>query len=222
MRKRSGGCTSVVTEGETIGAVQYETDRARFLGRGHTTADPVAVMEGRPLSNTVGAVLDPIFSLRQRVRLKPRETARVTFATGLAHSREEALRLADKYHNPYAFEREAGLAWTKSQIEMRHLQIDADEAHLFQRLAGRLLYSDPSLRPRPHVLALNTKAQSSLWPYAISGDLPIALVRISEEQDLNIVRQLLRGHEYLRLKGPGFRPGDLERSSAELHSIFAR
>ncbi|HLF84565.1 MAG TPA: glucoamylase family protein, partial [Blastocatellia bacterium] len=195
------GMHVVIADGETVGAVQYETDRTRFLGRGHTPADPVAVIEGRPLSNTVGAVLDPIFSLRQRVRLAPSETARITFATGIAHSRDDALRLADKYHNPYAFEREAGLAWTKAQVEMRHLQMDADEAHQFQRLAGRLLYSDPSLRPRSHVLALNTRDQSGLWPYGISGDLPIALVRISEEDDLSIVRQLLRGHEYLRLKG---------------------
>jgi cyclic beta-1,2-glucan synthetase len=195
------GLHVVVVEGETVGAVQYETDRARFIGRGHTPGDPVAIMEGRPLSDTVGAVLDPIFSLRQRVRLAPAGTASVTFATGIAPSREEALTLADKYHNPYAFEREAGLAWTKTQVEMRHLQIDAEEAHLFQRLAGRLLYSDPSLRPRSHVLELNTRDQSSLWPYGISGDLPIALVRISEEDDLSMVRQLLRGHEYLRLKG---------------------
>jgi cyclic beta-1,2-glucan synthetase len=195
------GMHVVIVDGETVGAVQYETDRARFLGRGHTPADPVAVIEGRPLSNTAGAVLDPIFSLRQRVRLAPNETARITFATGIAHSRDEALRLADKYHNPYAFEREAGLAWTKAQVEMRHLQMDADEAHQFQRLAGRLLYSDPSLRPRSHVLALNTRDQSGLWPYGISGDLPIALVRISEEADLSMVRRLLRGHEYLRLKG---------------------
>lgn len=206
-RKRSPGDEEiwglhvVIAEGEAVGSVQYETDRARFLGRGHTTADPIAIMEGRPLSNTVGAVLDPIFSLRQRVRLSPRETTRVTFATGVAHSREEALRLLDKYHNPYAFERESGLAWTKAQVEMRHLQIDADEAHLFQRLAGRLLYSDPSLRPRAHVLELNTRDQSGLWSYGISGDLPITLVRISEENDLSIVRQLLRCHEYLRLKG---------------------
>ena len=191
----------VVTEGERVGAVQYETDRNRFLGRGHTAADPVAVVEDRPLSNTVGAVLDPVFSLRQRVRLQPGETARVSFTTALASSREEALVLADKYHDPSIFERAARLAWTQSQVEMRHHNVDADEAHLFQRLAGRVLYADPSLRPRPHVLALNTKAQSSLWPYGISGDLPIVIVRVSRDEDVDVVRQLLRGHEYLRLKG---------------------
>jgi cyclic beta-1,2-glucan synthetase len=191
----------VVTEGEHVGAVQYETDRSRFLGRGHTTADPVAVFEDRPLSNTVGAVLDPVFSLRQRVRLQPGETARLSFTTAVARSREEALALADKYRDPSIFERAARLAWTQSQVEMRHHNVDADEAHLFQRLAGRVLYADPSLRPRPQVLALNTKAQSSLWPYGISGDLPIVIVRVSQSEDLDVVRQLIRGHEYLRLKG---------------------
>ncbi|HEX8141257.1 MAG TPA: glucoamylase family protein [Pyrinomonadaceae bacterium] len=191
----------IFTEGERVGAVQYETDRSRFLGRGRSTADPVAVIEERPLSNTTGAVLDPVFSLRQRVRLKPGEMAHVSFTTAVARSREEALALADKYHDPSIFDREARLAWTQSQVEMRHHNVDTEEAHLFQRLAGRVLYCDPSLRPSPHTLALNSRSQSSLWPYGISGDLPIVIVRISRSEDLGTVRQLLRGHEYLRLKG---------------------
>jgi cyclic beta-1,2-glucan synthetase len=192
---------AVVAEGETLGAVQYETDRGRFLGRGHTPADPMAVMEERPLSNTVGAVLDPVFSLRRRVRIKPNQTARVSFSTAIAGTREEAMMLADKYHDPNIFERESRLAWTKAQVEMSHLNLDSEDAHLFQRLAARIIYSDPSLRPRPHVLALNTRAQSSLWPYAISGDLPILLVRINKLEDLPMVRTILRGHEYLHYKG---------------------
>ena len=67
----------------------------------------------------------------------------------VAHSREQAMTLADKYHDPSTFERELRLAWTKAQVEMTHLNIDAEEAHLFQRLAARIIYSDPSLRPRP-------------------------------------------------------------------------
>ncbi|HKB66852.1 MAG TPA: glucoamylase family protein [Pyrinomonadaceae bacterium] len=191
----------VVVEGDLVGAVQYETDRGRFLGRGHTPADPIAVMEDRPLSNTTGAVLDPVFSLRRRVRIPPGQTVRCSFSTIIASSREQAIMLADKYHDPSTFERELRLAWTKAQVEMSHLGIDADEAHLFQRLASRIVYSDPSLRPRPHVLALNTLAQSSLWPYGISGDLPILVVRIGEVADLPTVRKLVRGHEYLHYKG---------------------
>ncbi len=195
------GVHVVVVEGDFVGAVQYETDRGRFLGRGHTPADPVAVMEDRPLSNTTGAVLDPVFSLRRRVRIRPNQTVRCSFSTIVAGSREEATLLADKYHDPNTFERQLRLAWTKAQVEMTHLNIDAEEAHLFQRLAARIVYSDPSLRPRPHVLALNTKAQSSLWAYGISGDLPILVVRIDKAEDLPIVREIVRGHEYLHYKG---------------------
>ena len=193
--------TIVVEGGETVGAVQYETDRARFLGRGHTANDPVVVFEDRPLSNTVGAVLDPIFSLRQRVRLRPGETACLTFATATARTREEAIKLADKYHDTNIFAREAALAWTTSQVELRHLNLDTEEAHLYQRLASRILYSDASLRPSSRVLAMNTKAQAGLWPHGIGGDLPIVIVRISSPEDLESVRQMLRCHEYLRLKG---------------------
>ncbi|MDQ3013447.1 MAG: phosphorylase, partial [Acidobacteriota bacterium] len=192
---------TIVVEGEAIGAVQYETSRQRFLGRGHNVSTPLAVVEDRPLSNTVGTVLDPIFSLRRRVRLKPNETARITFSTAVAHSREHILMLADKYHDVSIFERVERMAWTKAQIEMRHLNITPGEAHLFQRLAGRVLYSDSSLRPRPDVLMLNTQTQSELWKYGISGDLPIVLVRIGQADDIDTVRQILRGHEYLRLKG---------------------
>ncbi len=149
----------VVVEGDLVGAVQYETDRGRFLGRGHTPADPIAVMEDRPLSNTTGAVLDPVFSLRRRVRIPPDQTVRCSFSTIVAQlARSRRCMLADKYHDPNTFERELRLAWTKAQVEMSHLNIDAEEAHLFQRLAARILYSDPSLRPRPHVLALNTQS----------------------------------------------------------------
>ena len=58
-------------EEQTGEVIQYETDRARFLGRGRSVRSPVSVIDGRPLSNTVGAVLDPIFSLRCRVSARP-------------------------------------------------------------------------------------------------------------------------------------------------------
>ncbi|MEO6725388.1 MAG: glucoamylase family protein [Blastocatellia bacterium] len=192
---------TIVVEGKAIGAVQYETSRQRFLGRGHNVGAPLAVVEDRPLSNTVGTVLDPIFSLRRRVRLKPNETARITFSTAVAHSREHILMLADKYHDVSIFERVERMAWTKAQIEMRHLNVTPGEAHLFQRLAGRVLYSDSSLRPRSDVLMLNNQTQSELWKHGISGDLPVVLVRIGQTDDIDTVRQILRGHEYLRLKG---------------------
>ncbi len=189
-----------VVEGDSSGDAQFETDRARFLGRGQTVRSPVAIVEGWPLSNTAGPVLDPIFSLRRRVSIRPGATARVAFWTMAAASREDVLDLADKHHDSMAFERATTLAWSQAQIQLRHLGIGMDEAHLFQRLANHVLYSDPTLRPPSDVLASGVRPASTLWPHGISGDLPIVVVRVEEQDDLELVRQLLRAHEYWRLK----------------------
>ena len=205
-RRRSPGDPLVwaahlaVVEGETSEDVQFETDRARFLGRGQTVRSPAAITDAWPLCNTAGPVLDPIFSLRRHMQVPRGATVRVAFWTLAAASREEVLALADKHHDPLAFERAATLAWSQAQMQLRHLGIAADEAHLFQRLANHILYSDPSLRPPAETLARDLAKASTLWAQGISGDLPIVLVRIEEAEDIDLVRQLLRAHEYWRLK----------------------
>jgi cyclic beta-1,2-glucan synthetase len=191
---------AVMVEGETVGELQFETDRSRFIGRGHDVRNPVSIIDGRPLSNTVGSVLDPVISLRRTVRIPPGTTARVVFSTIVAPSREQVIELADKYRGPTTVERTLGLAWTQAQVQLHHLGIDLDEAHLFQRLANSVLYSDASLRPSSDVLNRSTLERSALWAHRISGDLPIVVVRIDETEDLEIVRQLLRAHEYWRMK----------------------
>ena len=108
-----------VVEGETLGPQQYETDRARFIGRGRTTADAAAVTGGAALSNTVGTVLDPVFSLRRRVRIAGGESARIAFWTVAAPTREAVIDLIDMHHDRSAFDRARTLAWTQGQVELR-------------------------------------------------------------------------------------------------------
>jgi cyclic beta-1,2-glucan synthetase len=189
-----------VVEGEAVGEPEIETDRARFLGRGREVRTPMAVVDGLPLSNTVGAVLDPVFALRRRLRVAPGRSAHVAFWTLVGSSRSEVLDLADKHSDRTAFERAATLAWTHAQVQSSYLGISAEEANLFQRLAGRVLYADPRMRPSADVLRRGGGAPPTLWAQGISGDLPIVLVRIDNVEDLALVRQLLRAHEYWRMK----------------------
>jgi cyclic beta-1,2-glucan synthetase len=191
----------VAVEGQPAEPLQCESDRARFLGRGRGIRSPLSVSDGGPLSDTAGAVLDPIVSLRQRLAIPQDGTVRLVFTTLVASSRMEALEIAQKYRQLTTFERESSLAWTRAQVQLHHLRISQDEAHLFQRIANRLLYADPTLRAAPKVLAANRGDASGLWRYGISGDLPIAMVRIERDEERDLVRQLLRAREYLHLKG---------------------
>ena len=187
-------------EGRPQGPVEWETDRARFLGRGRGPENPRA-LDGRSLSGTAGVVLDPIVSLRQRIRLTPGGFIRLSFATGMAPTRETALALAQRYHEPSAAARTFALAFAHAQSGLRHLGISSEQALLFERLASRVLHAGGSLRASPEILARSTLGQDRLWPHGISGDLPILLVRVVEEDDLPLVRQVLQAQEYWRLKG---------------------
>ncbi len=186
---------------EILNAVQWETDRLRFLGRGRTPANAQAMATGQALSGHTGAVLDPVFSLRQRVRLAPGASAMVAFTTAMAESREEALALADSYHDFHGINRAFELAWAHSQVELQHHHLTTQDMHLFQRLASHLIYSGPFLRADPDLLARNRQGQTGLWRHGISGDKPIVLLQIDEMDHLLLVRQLLLAHTYWRLKG---------------------
>ena len=187
-------------EGRPQGPVEWESDRARFLGRGRDTDNP-ASLDGRALSGTTGVVLDPIFSLRQRIRLVSGASVRLSFATGIASDRETAEALARKYRNPSAASRAFALAFTHAQSSLRHLSISSEDALLFERLASRVLFADGSLRADPQVIASNELGQAGLWPHGISGDLPILMVRVVGDEDVPLVRQILQAQEYWRLKG---------------------
>jgi cyclic beta-1,2-glucan synthetase len=192
----------IAQEGRSQGAVEWESDRGQFLGRGRGPEDPQA-LDGRPLSGTTGVLLDPIVSLRQRVRLAPGGVVRVSFATGMASSRETALALAQRYHDPAATARTFALAFANARSRLHHLGISSEEALLFERLASRVLYADASLRAGSELLARNTLGQAGLWAHGVSGDLPVLLVRVVADTDLGLVRQVLKAQEYWRLKGLG-------------------
>ena len=205
-RKRSADEPSVwvahvlFVDGEPVGELEYETDRARFLGRGRELSNPISIVDGRKLSNTVGPVLDPALSLRRTVRVAPGSTTHLLFTTIAAATREQVLDLADRYRDARAFERTLTLAWTHAQVQLHHLSIGPDEAHLFQRLANAVIYPEASLRPTSDQLARNNLDISTLWSLGISGDLPIVVARIDSEEDVETIRQLLRAHEYWRMK----------------------
>ena len=181
--------------------LEYETDRQRFLGRGRTARSPLVIEERRPLSNTAGAVLDPIFSLRTRVRIGAGETVTVTFATLVGPSREHALALASKYSHAAMFEHCVDFAWTFARAELYYLQSDLREARLFQILAASLLFSNRLLRTGSDVIGANQLSVAHLWRLSISGDRPIMVIRCRSNDEQGFIRQCLRAQEFLRTKG---------------------
>jgi len=191
----------LVGQGGTHSETSCETDRARFVGRDGNLANPAAMQKVAPLSNTAGSVLDPIISLRRTVTLQPDEIAILDFVIGVAENRETATALVEKYQHFRMADRAFDLAWTHTQVILRQLNATEAEAQLYARLAGAIIYADPARRATSGILLENRRGQSALWAYGISGDTPLVLLRITDLENIELVRQLIQAHSYWRAKG---------------------
>jgi cyclic beta-1,2-glucan synthetase len=191
----------MAVHGADIGAVSYETDRMQFIGRGNTVAAPQAMLDPGPLSGHEGSVLDPIVAIRYRITLAPEQTATIDMVTGIGESRDICHGLIEKYQDRHLADRVVELSWTHSQVVLRQLNASEADAQLYGRLANSVIYVNPLLRADASVLIRNHRGQSGLWSYAISGDLPIVLVQIKNQENIELVRQLVQAHAYWRSKG---------------------
>lgn len=191
----------MAVRGAVEGSVSYETDRARFIGRGRSVVSPQALLDRGDLSGTAGSVLDPIVAIRQRVVLEPHQTVIIDLVTGMAATREAALTLASRYQDRHLADRAFDLAWTHSQVALRQINASETDAQRYARIASSVLYANAGLRADPAILLRNRRSQSGLWGYSISGDLPLVLVQIGDPANIDLVRQMVQAHAYWRLKG---------------------
>ncbi|TRL37051.1 GH36-type glycosyl hydrolase domain-containing protein [Rhizobium straminoryzae] len=180
---------------------EFETDRRRFLGRGRTLAEAAAFDADATLSGTDGFTLDPILSLRRVVRVPAGKKVSVIFWTIAAPSREELDVAIERYRHPDSFATELTQAWTRVQVQMRHIGVNSQQAAAFQHLGRYLVYPDMHLRADAQTVESGLASQRQLWGLSISGDLPIFTLRVNDEMDMEVVKEALSAQEYLRSRG---------------------
>jgi cyclic beta-1,2-glucan synthetase len=193
---------ALVAERGSGGHDSWETDRARFLGRGGTARRPAALpAKARGLTCTTGATLDPVFSIRTHVEVEPGGRATLAFATAVAGSRDEVLALAESYRSfariDHAFEH----ARVEAARDLQEHGIAPEEARLAQALATAVLFPHHPLRAPDRSVAGPRKGREALWGQGISGDLPLVVVRAADEGALPLVAEAVRAHAWVRRHG---------------------
>jgi cyclic beta-1,2-glucan synthetase len=184
---------------EVAQSITFDSSRETFLGRGRDPSDPIALHQ-TCLAGSVGAVLDPVFSLRCHVAIEPGESITLGFTTAMAESRQEAIFLADFYHDLRGVQRALELAWAYAQSEATQQVVDPKQLHIFHQLGGYLAYGcvPGMVRKAP---TANRQSQSNLWQFGISGDIPIIYLRIDNTDHLQHVAELLNAQKFLFGKG---------------------
>ncbi len=198
------------------GALSYETDRLRFLGRGRTPADPRVMHESGPLGGSDGSVLDPIVAIRGRFTLEPDETITIDVVSGVAETRAASLSLVGQVPGP-----SAGQPRVRAGRDPRP---DRPEAAGYQR--GRRAALLPSRRGH-HLcerLAARRPGNHREKPARAVG--PVGLLGVRRPAHRAAANRRCGEHRTGAPTGPGPRllatertgggPGDLERGPCRL------
>ncbi len=192
---------SVFVRGADNAPFSFQTERSAFIGRGRSVENPLALRHRGELPNSHGAVLDPIMSIRRTIALAPDQTIVIEMILGAAPSRQECEQLAQRYSDQRFTDRVMSLAWSHGQVLLRQLGASNGDAQLFGQLAGALVYPGSRFTGNAELIRSNRRGQSGLWAMGISGDLPIVLLRITNEENILLVRQVLQAHAFWRNKG---------------------
>ena len=179
-------------------AARHEADRNRFIGRNGTLRNPAALNSEQYLTGTTGATLDPIFALGQEVKLNPHESAELAYLTFAGESREAVLALARRYSSWSLIERSFHQANISAQTWLGKQNYNSRTFKNTLKVLSALLYPFKSLRASPETIATNRLGQTGLWRFGISGDYPILLVEIEESKQIDLIREVLQVHEFLR------------------------
>ncbi|MBW6410680.1 GH36-type glycosyl hydrolase domain-containing protein [Clostridium weizhouense] len=191
----------VIVNGELEGSISYETSRINFIGRNRDLKSPLAMDNDKALNNTVGTVLDPIMSIRARVRLDGNSKKELYFITGTTESREMAVSICKQNRDVVNLENVFESYSIRTQLELKSLGIRSAQANMFQTLASYVFFLHSGRKDREKYIKNISKYQKDLWSYGISGDLPIIFLTIEDNKDINLVNNILNLHYYLKLKG---------------------
>ncbi|WP_376691162.1 GH36-type glycosyl hydrolase domain-containing protein [Wenzhouxiangella sp. EGI_FJ10409] len=171
----------------------WETDRARFIGRGGNLRRPAGLSNGlKSLSGTTGAVINPASTTALEITIEPYGRIEIGFLTAAARSREELLAAMAHYRSSSRISWLFEQARMQSALELHHLRMPPGEVPLAMQLMSAML--EPQAEWRWKGERPDEALQSLLWSRGISGDWPIIAGLVNNRGHLEQIERLVRAH----------------------------
>ena len=179
--------------------------RPDFLGRNGDLHSPAILHPGRTLPASpaqeiaqLTTELDPIFSIGLEIVIPAHKSTKIAFLSAAANSREKALKHIQHYQTWSQIEHSFEQAESFMENLLSKVEFNLQELPLAQKLLSLLLYPNGLFRAPASTIALNRMGQPGLWRFAISGDDPILLARIGNEEEASLAMELVKAHAYWR------------------------
>ncbi|MHA6332840.1 GH36-type glycosyl hydrolase domain-containing protein [Qipengyuania sp. CAU 1752] len=178
--------------------LRHEVDRRAFIGRGRTLRNPVGAAS--KLGGSEGHTLDPIAALQFEIPLKPGELRTICIVTAVAAGRAAALEIAARHATLSSMDWVLGDAELESARAIGRARVKPKNLPALQSLGSLLIHPHPALRGEPARIRENRLGQGGLWGLALSGDLPILLLRTSGARG-RMIPLLVSAHQWWRRIG---------------------
>ena len=159
------------------------------------------IEQGLPFSNEIGLVTSPCIAIKRKITLKPNEEKTLNLIISVSEKEENVIQNLEIYRLMENIRKEFNIARAKAQEEARYLSLDKKDLMTYQAVLPYILYQNPMKSTYMKELAYKEYKQSDFWKYGISGDNPIILVMIKSVNDIYVIKEILKVHEYLRIKG---------------------
>ena len=187
------------TESETVGDIEYEIDKEKFMGQGNIGI-PEAIENSKPFSKNLGLVVDPCLAIKKTVKILPSETAVLDLIITVEYEEDRAQKLLKDYSNTNAVEQAFELSRAKMEAEAIYLGLKGEDIHKYQKMLSLLILKNQMKKIVLEKLPKRVYSQSELWKFGISGDLPILLIKIKDVNDMHVIKDALKAMEFFRSK----------------------
>lgn len=184
--------TNLFVENDKGGELEYEIDSMKAYKM---------IENGTSFSNELGLVTDPCVALKRKVILKENEEITLNLIISVSTNMQEVIENLKYYKIQENVNREFNIARAKAEEEARYLSLSSRDLVTFQTLTSYVIFQNPMKSVYLPAISKKKYKQSDFWKYGISGDLPIMLVLIKSVSDVYLVKEMLKAHEYLRIKG---------------------
>lgn len=211
---------SLYTNEEKINGLEYELDKEKFFGRENLEI-PNLVFKSSPFSSNVKLTVDPCIAIKQTFSINPEEKKNFDLIISIADKEEIAVQNVKKYFNEQKIKQVFELSKTKVEAENRYLGLTAKKIEVYQKMLSYLLmqnhiqekkFENLEIRNVQNINIdrykfLNSKqkqdelySDEKLWPFGISGDNPILVIKIKNINDIYVVSDCLKAYEFFRTK----------------------
>ena len=184
--------TNLFVDGSEKTKMEYEIDGTRI--------DDI-ITNQEPFSSQLGLVTEPTIALKRKIKIMPGKDVTLNLVICVAENLNEVLKNLEYYKIQENVKLEFNIARAKAEEETRYLNLSRTDLEIYNKILPYIVQQNPMKSLYMENIVKKEFKQSDFWKYGISGDIPIILVTARFANDIYTVKEMLKVHEILRIKG---------------------